>query len=140
NRETKNIQAYNLYLKGRFFWNKFDEDGLKKAVQYFNRAITLDADYALAYAGLADTYNVLGAMGIVPASQTWRNAKLAAEKAIARDDTLAQSHQALGAVKLLYEWDPPGAEREIKRAIELDPNDGGSHELYAYYFEATGRL
>src|SRR5947208_1903450 len=136
-RYTQNVEAYNLYLKGRFFWNKFDEDGLRKSIDYFKQAIAIDPDYALAYTGLANTYNVQGAMGFVPPAQTWLKAKAAAEKAIALDDTLANSHQALGALKLLYEWDWPGAERELKRAIDLDPNDAGPHELYAYGYQAT---
>ena len=138
-RYTQNVEAYNLYLKGRFFWNKFDEDGLRKSIDYFNQAIALDPDYALAYTGLANAYNVQGAIGFVPPAQTWLKAKAAAEKAIALDDTLAPSHQALGALKLLYEWDWPVAERELKRAIELDPNEGGTHELYAYGYQATGQ-
>jgi DNA-binding winged helix-turn-helix (wHTH) protein/TolB-like protein/Flp pilus assembly protein TadD len=139
-RYTDNVEAYNLYLKGQFFWNKFDEDGLKKAIEYFNRAIAIDPNYALAYTGLANAYNVQGAMGIVPPAQTWLKAKAAAEKALELDDTLADSHQAVGGIKLLYEWDWPGAEREIKRAIELDPNNGDPHELYAYSFEASGQF
>src|SRR6266480_1828908 len=138
-RYTQNVEAYNLYLKGRFFWNKFDEDGLKKAIDYFNQAIAIDPDYAPAYTGLANAYNVQGAFGFVPPAQTWLKAKAAAEKAIALDNTLAPSHQALGALKLLYEWDWPGAERELKRAIELDPNDAGPHNLYAYGYQATGQ-
>ena len=139
-RYTDNTEAYNLYLKGYFFWNRFDEDGLKKAVEYFNQAVAMDPDYALAYAGLADAYNVQGAMGIVPPAQTWSKAKWAAEKAVELDDTLAKSHQALGAVKLLFEWDWSGAERELTRAIELNPTDADTHDLYAYYFQATGQM
>src|SRR6266581_4689432 len=139
-RYTQNVEAYNLYLKGRFFWNKFDEEGLRKAIDYFNQAIAIDPDYALAYTGLAAAYNVQGAIGIVPPAQIWPKAKAAAEKAIALDDALANSHQALGGLKLMYEWDWPGAVRELRRAIELDPNEAGPHEMYAYYFEVTGQL
>ena len=139
-RYTQNVEAYNLYLKGRFFWNKFDEDGLRRSIDYFNQAIAIDPDYALAYTGLANAYNVQGAFGFVAPVQTWPKAKAAAEKAIALDDTLANSHQALGGLKLMYEWDWPGAIRELRRAIELDPNEPGPHELYGYYFEVTGQL
>ncbi|MEK6304533.1 MAG: winged helix-turn-helix domain-containing protein [Acidobacteriota bacterium] len=139
-RYTDNIEAYNLYLKGSFFWNKFNEEGLRKAVEYFNEAIAIDTNYALAYTGLANAYNVQGAVGIVPPAQTWSKAKWAAEKAVELDDTLAKSHQALGGVKLMYEWDWPGAERELSRAIELNPADGEPHNLYAYYYQATGQL
>ena len=137
---TENTEAYQLYLKGRYFWSKFNEDGLKKSIDYFNQAIAIDPNYALAYTGLANAYNVQGAMGIVPPSQTWSKAKWAAEKAVELDGTLSKSHQVLGGVKLMYEWDWRGAERELTRAIELNPTDGEPHNLYAYYFQATGQL
>ncbi|MFY9572055.1 MAG: protein kinase, partial [Blastocatellia bacterium] len=137
---TENIEAYRLYLLGRYFWSKFNEDGLKKSIDYFNQAIAIDPDYALAYTGLANAYNVLGAAGIVLPSETWSKAKLAAEKAVDLDDNLAQAHQALGGLKLVYEWDWPGAAKELTRAIELNPNAGEPHELYAYYYQAMGQL
>lgn len=139
-RYTDNTEAYNLYLKGRFFWNRFNEDGLKKAIEYFNQAIAVDPNYALAYTGLAGVYNVQGALGIVPPAETWSKARWAAEKAVELDDKLAKSHQVLGTIKLMYEWDWLGAERELTRAIELNPTDGEPHNLYAYYCEATGQL
>ena len=137
---TDNTEAYNLYLKGHFFWTRFNEEGLAKAIECFNQAIAIDPNYALAYTGLASAYNVQGAIGIVPPAQTWLKAKRAAEKAVELDDKLARSHQALGTVKLMYEWDWPGAEREFTRAIELNPADGEPHNLYAYFYFATGRL
>jgi DNA-binding winged helix-turn-helix (wHTH) protein/TolB-like protein/Flp pilus assembly protein TadD len=139
-RYTDNTEAYNLYLTGRFFWSRFNEEGLKKAIEYFNQAIAIDPNYALAYTGLAGVYNVQGALGIIPSAETWSKAKWAAEKAVELDDKLAKAHQVLGAVKLMYEWDWSGAERELARSIELNPADGEPHNLYAYYYEAKGQL
>jgi len=139
-RYTDNTEAYNLYLTGRFFWNRFNEEGLKKAIDYFNQAIAIDPNYALAYTGLAGVYNVQGALGIVPPAETWSKAKWAAEKAVELDDKLAKAHQVLGTVKLMYEWDWSGAERELTRAMELNPTDGDPHNIYAYYYEAKGQL
>ena len=139
-RYTDNTEAYQLYLKGRFFWNKFNEDGLKKSIDYFKQAIAIDPNYALAYAGLSVSYNVQGAVGVVPPAQTWTDARWTAEKAVSLDDSLAEGHSALGAVKLLYEWDWPAADRELKRALELNPNYAEAHELAGYYYWVMGQL
>ena len=139
-RYTNNTEAYQLYVKGRFFWNKFDEDGLKKAIDYFKQAIAIDPNYALAYAGLSVSYGVQGAIGVLPPAQTWTDAKWTAEKAVALDDSLAEGHSALGGLKLLYEWDWPAADRELKRALELNPNYAEAHELSGYYYWVTGQL
>lgn len=139
-RYTDNTEAYQLYLKGRFFWNKFNEDGLNKAIDYFKQAIAIDPNYALAYTGLSVSYNVQGAVGVLPPAQTWTDARWTAEKAVALDDSLAEGHSALGGVKLLYEWDWPGADRELKRALELNPNYAEAHELSGYYYWVTGEL
>ena len=139
-RYTDNTEAYQLYLKGRFFWNKFNEDGLNKAIDYFKQAIAIDPNYALAYTGLSVSYNVQGAIGVLPPAQTWTDARWTAEKAVALDDSLAEGHSALGGVKLLYEWDWPGADRELKRALELNPNYAEAHELTGYYYWVTGQL
>ncbi|HEV8140771.1 MAG TPA: winged helix-turn-helix domain-containing protein [Pyrinomonadaceae bacterium] len=133
-RYTDNVEAYNLYLKGRFFWNKFTPDGLEKAIDYYKQAIALDPNYALAYTGLSVAYNVQGAFGVVPPAQTWIDARRTAQRAVELDDTLAEAHSALGGVKLLYEWDWAAAEKELKRAIELNPNYAEAHELYGFYF------
>jgi DNA-binding winged helix-turn-helix (wHTH) protein/TolB-like protein/Flp pilus assembly protein TadD len=139
-RYTDNTEAYQRYLKGRFFWNKFNEDGLSKAIDYFKQAIAIDPNYALAYTGLSVSYNVQGAVGVLPPAQTWTDARWTAEKAVALDDSLAEGHSALGAVKLLYEWDWPAADRELKRALELNPNYAEAHELFGYYYWVTGQL
>jgi DNA-binding winged helix-turn-helix (wHTH) protein/TolB-like protein/Flp pilus assembly protein TadD len=139
-RYTHNIEAYNLYLQGRFFWNKFNEDGLKKAIDYYKQAIALDPDYALPYTGLSVAYNVQGAIGIVPPAETWTEARRAAQKAVDLADSLPEAHAALGGVKLLYEWDWPVAEKELKRSIELNPSYAEAHELYGFYFWVVGEL
>jgi len=139
-RYTDNIEAYNLYLQGRFFWNKFNEDGLKKAIEYYKQAIALDPEYALAYTGLSIAYNVQGAYGIVQPAETWTEARRTAQKAVDLADSLPEAHTALGGIKLLYEWDWPVAEKELKRAIELNPNYADAHELYAFYFWVMGEL
>jgi DNA-binding winged helix-turn-helix (wHTH) protein/TolB-like protein/Flp pilus assembly protein TadD len=139
-RYTDNIEAYNLYLKGRFFWNKFNEAGWKKAIEHFNQAITIDPNYALAYAGLSVAYNAEGAIGVAPPAETWAEARRTAQRAVELDDMLAEAHSALGGVKLLYEWDWPAAEQELKRAIELNPNYAEAHELYGYHFWVVGEF
>jgi TolB-like protein/DNA-binding winged helix-turn-helix (wHTH) protein/Flp pilus assembly protein TadD len=139
-----NPDAYEAYLKGRFFWNKRYEtaDGLKKSVEYFQDAAQKDSDFALAYAGLADSYSLLGSNPIdeLPPREARPKAKAAAERAVELDDSLAEAHTSLASVKLSYEWDMPGAEREFKRAIELNPNYPTAHQWYGSYLMAMGRL
>jgi DNA-binding winged helix-turn-helix (wHTH) protein/TolB-like protein/predicted Zn-dependent protease len=138
-RYTENQEAYQLYLKGIYFWNKFEADELKKATSYFQQASEKDPNYALAYAGLAHSYNVLG-LNFLPSGEAFPQARLAAAKALALDDTLAEAHAALGAIHLFYNFAWQEAERELQRAIELNPNYSTAHELYAYYLIATGRV
>jgi len=137
-RYTDNVEAYNLYLKGRFFWNKFTPDGLEKAIDYYKQAIALDPNYALAYTGLSVAYDVQGAFGVVPPAQTWIDARRTAQRAVELDDTLAEAHSALGGVNLLYEWDWAAAEKELKRAIDLNPNHAEAHELHGFYSWVVG--
>jgi DNA-binding winged helix-turn-helix (wHTH) protein/TolB-like protein/Flp pilus assembly protein TadD len=139
-RYTDNTEAYQLYVKGRFFWNKFNAEGLNQAVDYFKQAIAVDPNYALAYAGLSVSYNVQGAIGLLSPAETWTEARWTAEKAVSLDDSLAEGHSALGGVKLLYEWDWPTADRELKRALELNPNNAEAHELSGYYYWVTNQL
>jgi serine/threonine protein kinase/Tfp pilus assembly protein PilF len=136
---TENPEAYQLYLRGRYFWNKFTEDGVRKSIEYFNQAIEKDPNYAQAYAGLAAAYNVLGNNYQNP-NETAIKSKAAAAKALELDETLAEGHEALAAIKLFYDWDWPGVERELKRALELNPNFANTHLLYCYYFRDMGRL
>jgi eukaryotic-like serine/threonine-protein kinase len=126
-----NPDAYQLYLKGRYRANQATEAGLRKGIEYFQQAIDQDPGYALAYAGLADTYSALGGGYIyLPPTDTFPKAKAAALKALQLDDTLAEAHAALAYAEF-FDWDWPSAEREFKRAIELNPNSALSHDRYA---------
>jgi eukaryotic-like serine/threonine-protein kinase len=138
---TENSEAYQMYLKGRHFYNKRTEDGLRKGIEYFNRAIDLDPNYALAYAGLSDTYALLGAAGyeIVPPEEAMARARAAAAKAIEIDDTLAEAHTSIAVIKLQFDWDWVQAESEFRRAIELKPNYALAHYWYSIYLMAQGR-
>ena len=135
---TDNVEAYQLYLKGRFESNKVTPDGMKKGIEYFNRAIAVDPTYALAYAGLAKLYGLQTHVWVLP-KEGYPKSKWAAEKAVQLDDTVAEAHEALGAVKLYYDWDFPAAEREFKRAIELKPSYSDVHSNYSGYFKAMRR-
>jgi serine/threonine protein kinase/tetratricopeptide (TPR) repeat protein len=133
-------EAYQLYLKGRYLGNQGTAAGLKKSVEYFEQAIDQDPGYALAYAGLADSYSTLGGNWVyLPPKDTIPKAKAAAEKALELDDTLAEAHAAL-AYAAFFDWDSSTAEREFKRAIELNPNSALSHEHYSQFLEARLRL
>jgi serine/threonine-protein kinase len=138
NHSTDNVEAYKLYLKGQFEANKFTPEGLGKGIEYFNQAIAIDPTYALAYAGLSDLY-IAQAHVFVPPKEGYAKAKWGAEKAAQLDDTLAEAHEALGSVKLYSDWDFPAAEREFKRAIELNPNYALAHSNYSCYFKALRR-
>jgi len=139
-RQTSDPRAYELYLKGRFQWNKRSADGLYKAIEFFNQAIEIDPQYALAYAGLADVYNLLDIWAGLPTKETFPRAKAAAEKALSIDDQLAEAHTSLAYAIQTYEWDWPAAEREYRRAIELNPNYATAHQWYAEFLTAVGRF
>jgi len=139
-RPTEDVEAYQFYLQGLFYWNKWTEADFKKAADYFTRAVQKDPRYALSYAGLADTYSLLGNAGYLPPSEAWPKAKAAAMQALEIDDTLAEAHTSLGLVKEHNEWDWAGAEKEFKRAIELDPNSATAHLWYGDFLSNTGRL
>jgi TolB-like protein/Tfp pilus assembly protein PilF len=136
---TGNLEAYNLYLQGRYFWNKRMTDDLKKAIDYFNQAIALDPDFALAYSGLADSYLVLPQFAEYRMSEVLPKAKDAALKALAIDDALAEAHVSLASVKEA-EWDDVAAENEYKRAIELNPNYPTGHHWYANLLDGMDRM
>jgi serine/threonine protein kinase/tetratricopeptide (TPR) repeat protein len=138
-RFTQDTKAYQLYLKGRYYWAKRTPDTLKKALEYFRRAIEEDEDYALAHAGLADCYIVLGLPGVVPPSEGLPQAKDAARKAVALDDSLAEAHTALANALALHDWNWLGAERELQRSIELNPAYWYAHTLYGLLLAAQGR-
>ena len=139
-RYTTDPRAYELYLKGRFQWNKRDAGGLYKAIDFFNQAIEIDPQYALAYAGLADCYNLLDIWAGLPTRETFPKAKAAAQKALSIDDQLAEAHTSLAYAIHNYEWDWNAAEREYKRAIELNPNYATAHQWYAEFLTAVGRF
>jgi tetratricopeptide (TPR) repeat protein len=138
-RYTENAEAYQLYLKGLYQWRTFSREGLLTSLNFYNAAIEKDASYALAYTGLANSYNVIGIYGPLPTSEAMKESSAAAHKAAELDDTLPEAHVSLGAVKLFHEWDWPAAERELKRALELAPDDPNGHSLYGYYLQAHGR-
>jgi TolB-like protein/DNA-binding winged helix-turn-helix (wHTH) protein/Tfp pilus assembly protein PilF len=123
-----NPEAYDLYLRGRYVWNERNVEGFQKAVEYFHHAIEKDSNFALAYSGLADSYTLLALYGEGAAKMT--EAKSAAEKALRLDDTLAEAHTSLAAVKILQDFDWQGAEREFHRALELNPNFAQAHHWY----------
>jgi TolB-like protein/DNA-binding winged helix-turn-helix (wHTH) protein/Tfp pilus assembly protein PilF len=136
-RTTDNGEAYDLYLRGRYQWNKFSKESLQKAVGYFQQAIAKDPKFALAYAGLADAYHELSYY--LPPRDVMPKARTAANKALELDDSLAEAHAALGWVKWQYDWDWVGAEKEFQRSIELSPNYAIAHGMYALYLDSMLR-
>jgi serine/threonine-protein kinase len=138
-RSTENTEAYQLYLKGRYYWNRRTEQTLQRAVEYFQQAIDKDPGYALAYAGLADSYAVYNSYQLELPREAGPKARAAAAKALEIDNTLAAAHASLGMIRMSYEWDWAGAEREFQRAIELDPGYATAHHWYAICLASTGR-
>ncbi|OGF53634.1 MAG: hypothetical protein A2Z21_05290 [Candidatus Fraserbacteria bacterium RBG_16_55_9] len=138
---TENLEAYQLYLKGRYFWNKWTAGGMKKGIEFFTQAITTDPNYALAYAGLADSHSGLGsseALGLPP-KEALQRAKKAAEKALELDETLAEAHTSLGLIQLHYEWNWANAKSELMRAIELNANHADAYHWYSHYWILLGQ-
>ena len=131
--------AYEAYLKGRYLWERPTEENLRKSGENFKQAIEKDPVYALAWAGLADNYNSLASWGVLSRQEAAPRARAAAEKALELDHSLVEPLVALASVKMNYEWDWAGAERLCKRAIELSPNYGSAHHLYATYLAEIGR-
>ena len=129
-RPTANREAYHLYLKGRFFWNKRTEESMQKGIDYFRKAIEVDPTYALAYAGLAESYLPLAAWGHLSPGQAYPKVKAWALKALEIDDQLAEAHSPLGCVLFTYDRDLESAEKELQRAIELNPNYARAHQNY----------
>jgi serine/threonine-protein kinase len=139
-RHTTDARAYELYLKGRFQWNKRNAEGLYKAIEFFNQAIEIDPQYALAYAGVADCYNLLDIWAGLPTNETFPRAKAAAQKALAIDDQLAEAHTSLAYAIHTYEWDWAAAEREYRRAIQLNPNYATARQWYSEFLTGVGRF
>lgn len=133
-------QAYDSYLKGRYFWNKRTRQGFQQAIEYFQQAIASDPNYARAYAGLADSYTLLRGYSESPEAESMSQARNAALKAIALDDRLAEAHTSLALISETFDFDWETAEKEFRRAIELDPNYATAHEWYAEYLGLQGRF
>jgi serine/threonine-protein kinase len=136
------VEAYKLYLKGRFHWNKRTNEAMRKAIQLFEQSLERDPTYARAYAGIADCYGLLGwvAFGALPPQEAFPKAEAAARRALEMDDTLAEAHNTLGWTRLVYGWDWEEAEREFTRAIELSPRYAMAHSWYALHLIWTGRV
>jgi TolB-like protein/DNA-binding winged helix-turn-helix (wHTH) protein/Tfp pilus assembly protein PilF len=139
-----NQEAYEAFLKGRYYWSKRTEETTKKAIEYFQQAITRDPTYALAFVGLADSYSSLALnealQEVVPPRDAFPKARAAAERALQIDETLGEAHGSLARIKFQYDRDWPGAEREFKRAIDLNPNYAYAHQWYALSLLRMGRV
>ena len=139
-KQTESTEAYQLCLKGRFYWNKRRARDLEMATDYFKQALEKDPNYALAYAGLAQTYVLFPEYAGLPAKEYFPRAEAAARRALELDENLAEAHSVLGLVRLQYAWDWSGAEREFKKAIELNPNFPTAHHWYNIMLGCVGRL
>jgi TolB-like protein/DNA-binding winged helix-turn-helix (wHTH) protein len=141
NAKQVNPNAYEDYLKGRYFWNKRTAEGFKKAIDYFNKAIDQDPTYAPAYAGLADSYALSGdwEYGVLPPNEAYPKAKAAATKALELDSNLGEAHVSLAFVFDAYDWDWDSAGREYRRGIELKPGYATGHHWYAWHLTTLGR-
>jgi DNA-binding winged helix-turn-helix (wHTH) protein/TolB-like protein/Tfp pilus assembly protein PilF len=138
-RPTENPEAYLAYARGRYFWNQRNAEAFRKAIEYFEEAARKDPRYALAYAGLADSYNLLGVFGAVPPQEARAKARAAALRALELDEQTAEAHASLAVLKAWYEWDWAGAERGYRRALELNPNYSTAHQWYALLLATLGR-
>jgi TolB-like protein/tetratricopeptide (TPR) repeat protein len=136
---TEDSEAYQLYLQGRYYWNKRTLEGVQQSIDFFQQAIQKDSKYALAYAGQADAYALLGDLNVLPAREVTPKVKAAASQALELDDTLGEAHTSLAFAKF-REWDWAGAEREFKRAIELNTSYPTAHAWYGEYLMALGRF
>jgi len=137
---TASYDTYDLYLKGRYFWNKRTEAGFRQAADYFHQAIAKDRGYAPAYAGLADTYALMSSWSLVPQNEFMPKARAAAVRALELDDNLAQAHTSLALIAENYDYDWQTAEKEFRRAIQLDPSYATAHQWYAEFLSYQGRF
>ncbi|HEX8140967.1 MAG TPA: winged helix-turn-helix domain-containing protein [Pyrinomonadaceae bacterium] len=140
-RYTDNTEAYEAYVRGLYFWNKRSQDGLARAIEYFQRAVERDPKFALAYAGLADAYGLVGYFGydLLLFSEAHDKAKAAALRALELDETIAEAHTSMAMIKEVYEWDEAAAEKEHQRAIALNANSATAHLRYSVYLNEHGR-
>src|SRR5918993_25739 len=139
-RYTTNAEAYELYLKGRYFWNKRDAEGLRNGIKYFKAAEEKDPTYALAYSGLADSYALLSDIGAVKPADEMPKARAAAQRAVDIDPTLAEAYTSRAFVKLAHDWDWLGAEADFKKALQLNPKYPTAHQWYASYLMQMGKF
>jgi serine/threonine-protein kinase len=139
-RYTHDAEAYELYLKGRYFWNKRNEEGLRSGIKYFQQAAEKDPSYALAYSGLADSYALLSDIGAVKPADEMPKAKAAAQKAVDIDPSLAEAYTSRAFVKLAFDWDWLGAESDFKKALELNSKYATAHQWYASYLMQMGKF
>jgi tetratricopeptide (TPR) repeat protein len=133
-------QAEDLYLQGRYYWNRRTPDDLNRAVDYFTQAIVRDPNYANAYVGLADSYNLLREYSAMPPSEAYPRALAAASRAVELDDSSADAHLSLAFATFYWSWDSVGAEREFKRALELNPGSARAHHWYATFLLSSQRF
>lgn len=139
-RYTHDAEAYQLYLKGRYFWNKRNEEGFRNGIEYFKRAEEKDPTFALAFSGLADSYALLCDIGVVRPKDEMPKAKAAAEKAVDADPTLAEAYTSRAFVKLAYDWDWLGAQSDFQQALKLNPKYPTAHQWYASYLMQMGKF
>ena len=139
-RYTKDAEAYQLYLKGRYFWNKRNEEGFRNGIDYFRRAEEKDPTFALAFSGLADSYALLCDIGVVRPLDEMPKAKAAAEKAVDADPTLAEAYTSRAFVRLSYDWDWLGAQSDFQQALKLNPKYPTAHQWYASYLMQMGKF
>jgi TolB-like protein/DNA-binding winged helix-turn-helix (wHTH) protein len=137
---AKSYEAYDLYLKGRYFWNKRTAGGFRQAADYFQQAIDKDANYGRAYAGLADTFSLMSTWYVGPQNELMPKARTAALRALELDDTLAEAHASLALIKENYDYDWPESEKEFRRAIQLGPQYATAHQWYAEFLSWQGRF
>jgi TolB-like protein/Tfp pilus assembly protein PilF len=139
NRHPINPEAYKLYLKGRYHWNKRSLEGFQKAIEYFQLAAAKDPAYALAYVGLADTYTYFSFFDVVPPREAMPKAKAAAARALEIDNRLGEAHVSLGYVSYMYDWDWPAAGKHFEQALALNPGYSRAHTFYPFYLSSLGR-
>jgi serine/threonine-protein kinase len=139
-RYTEDVEAYSLYLKGRYAWNKRTSEGVTEAIALFEQAIARDSRYALAYTGLADAFALHVDYRSVPVAEGFERAKVLARTALELDERLAEAHSSLAWCLFIYDWDFESAAAEFRRAIELDPGYASAHQWYAFLLAATGRV
>ena len=135
---TENLEAYKMYLNGRFFWHLRTEKDLNKSIYYFNKAVELDSTYALVFAGLADSYFIMAFWGWIEKNEGFTKGKEFAQKALAINNNIAEAHATLGGIKTYYEWNWKDAESELKLAISLSPNNATAHQYYAELLDILG--